>query len=131
MTREYPANVIYDSVTEARVNALGGFGFTKRQREFLVTVMLHSGVCMDRHYCAFARIPHGRKTCDFFHSLVLNRYATAYACAHSRARIFHLQHHPLYEAIDEPDNRFRRPVPIARLPMSRTYGAGPASPWRR
>ena len=97
-----------------RVRNVAAHGFTDRQSEFLVTVMLHSGVCMDRHYCAFARIPHGRKTCDFFHRLVLNRYATAYACAHSRARIFHLQHHPLYEAIDEPDNRFRRPVPIAR-----------------
>ena len=104
-----------------RVRHVAAHGFTDRQAEFLVTVMLHSGVCMDRHYCAFARIPHGRKTCDFFHRLVLNRYATAYACAHSRARIFHLQHHPLYEAIDEPDNRFRRPVPIARA--SRTAHA--------
>ena len=97
-----------------RVREVGAHGFTDRQSEFLVTVMLHSGVCMDRQYCTFARIPHGRKTCDFFQSLVRNRYATAYACAHSRARIFHLQHHPLYDAIGEPDNRFRRPVPIAR-----------------
>jgi hypothetical protein len=52
VTREYPANVIYDSVTEARVNALGGFGFTERQREFLVTVMVHSGCFLERQYCA-------------------------------------------------------------------------------
>jgi hypothetical protein len=97
-----------------RVQEVAAHGFTDRQSEFLVTVMLHSGVCMDRQYCAFARIPHGRKSYDFFQSLVRDRYATAYACAHSRARIFHLKNHPLYEAIGEADNRFRRPVPIAR-----------------
>ncbi len=49
-----------------RVRNVAAHGFTDRQSEFLVTVMLHSGVCMDRHYCVFARIPHGRKTCDWF-----------------------------------------------------------------
>ena len=29
-------------------------GFTERQAAFLVTVMLHAGVCMVRQYCAFA-----------------------------------------------------------------------------
>ena len=42
MTHQYPANEILGHVTEARVNALSGFGFTQWQREFLVTVMVHS-----------------------------------------------------------------------------------------
>ena len=45
-------------------------GFTDRQARFLVTVMLHSGVCMDRHYCAFARIVYGQKTTRLLQSLV-------------------------------------------------------------
>ena len=38
----------------------GRFGFTERQAGFLVTVMLHAGVCLARQYCAFARIKYGR-----------------------------------------------------------------------
>jgi hypothetical protein len=53
VTHEYPANDFYDSVTETRVDALGGFGFTERQREFLVTVMVHSGCFLERHYVEF------------------------------------------------------------------------------
>jgi hypothetical protein len=43
VTHEYPPHVFYDSVTRARVNALSHIGFTQRQREFPVTVMVHSG----------------------------------------------------------------------------------------
>ena len=44
-----------------RTAALVPFGFTERQARFLVTVMLHSGVCLGRQYCAFARINTGRR----------------------------------------------------------------------
>ncbi len=97
-----------------RARAVTKLGFTERQGSFLATVALHSGVCMDRHYCAFAGIRHGQKTHDFFEDLVGRRFATAYRCAHGRARIFHLHRRGLYEAIGEPDSRFRRPTPIAR-----------------
>lgn len=40
---------------EEQVQAVVKFGFTQRQARFLVTVMLHSGVCLPRHYDAFAR----------------------------------------------------------------------------
>jgi hypothetical protein len=53
VTHEYSSNDIYDSVTEARVNALGDFGFSQRQWEFLVTVMVHSGCFLERHYVEF------------------------------------------------------------------------------
>ena len=97
---------------EQRVQAVAAQGFTDRQAKFLVTVLLHSGVCMDRHYCAFARIAHGQKTTDFFRRLVERRFATAYMCAHGRARIYHLHHRALYQAIGDPHSRFRKPTPI-------------------
>ena len=37
---------------EGRVATLKDEGFTERQAAFLVTVMLHAGVCMVRQYCA-------------------------------------------------------------------------------
>ena len=95
-----------------RVKAVAAHGFTDRQARFLVTVLLHSGVCMDRHYCAFAGIAHGQKTTDFFRTLVGRKLATAYVCAHRRARIFHLHHRALYQAVGEPHSRFRKPTPI-------------------
>jgi hypothetical protein len=88
--------------------------FTDRQAAFLVTVMLHAGVCVRRQYCAFAGIPHGRKVCDFFESLVARGYATAQPCGHHRARLFHIHHKPLYRAVGEPDNRHRRPTTLPR-----------------
>jgi len=89
-------------------------GFTERQAGFLVTVMLHAGVCLRRHYEAFAGIPHGQVVIDFFQSLVSRGYATANGCGHHRARLFHLHSKPLYRAIGEPDNRHRRPTALPR-----------------
>ena len=41
---------------QERVVAVEKEGFTRRQAGFLVTVMLHSGVCLGRQYCAYSRI---------------------------------------------------------------------------
>src|SRR5204862_6327664 len=51
-----------------RVRAVVDLGFTERQARFLVTVMLHSGVCLLRQYTAFAGVVHGQKTSNFFRS---------------------------------------------------------------
>jgi hypothetical protein len=99
---------------DERAAAVVKHGFTERQARFLVTVMLHSGVCMLRHYCAFAGIVCGQKARDFFKGLTDRRLATAYACAHGRARILHVHRRGLYQAIGERDSRLRRPTPIAR-----------------
>ncbi len=48
--------------SEERVKAVAQFGFTERQARFLVTVMLHLGVCLLRQYTAFASIVHAQKT---------------------------------------------------------------------
>jgi hypothetical protein len=47
---------------EDRVSAVAGYGFTPRQAAFLTMVMLHSGVCMPRHYTKFAGITFGHNT---------------------------------------------------------------------
>jgi hypothetical protein len=99
---------------DERVRAVAAHGFTERQAGFLVTVMLHSGVCLGRHYCSFARITHGQKVQDFFRRLLHRGYATARKCGHNTARLYHVHHKPLYEAIGEPDNRYRKPVPLPR-----------------
>ena len=100
---------------EDRVKAVAEFGFTERQARFLITVMLHSGVCLLRQYTAFAGIVHGQKTRRFFEKLVRRGYAVAYPCRHNRGRVYHLQHKPLYRAIGRTDSSHRRPLSAARV----------------
>ena len=100
---------------EDRVRALTRFGFTERQARFLATVLLHSGVCLPRQYCASAGIVHGEKTRRFFAKLVRRGFACDYRCRHNRGRIYHVHHKPLYAAIGEPESRLRRPMSAARL----------------
>jgi hypothetical protein len=97
-----------------RVQRLSAFGFTERQATFLVTVMLHAGVCVERQYCAAAGLVHGQVTRDFFHDLVAKRHATAHSCGRRGARVYHIHAKRLYEAIGEPNNRHRRPMALGR-----------------
>jgi len=99
---------------DERAAAVADHGFTDRQARFLVTVMLHSGVCLGRHYATFARITHGQKVQDFFQKLLARKYATVRRCGHNTARLYHVHHKPLYAAIDEPNNRHRKPFGLAR-----------------
>jgi hypothetical protein len=100
---------------EDRVKAIVEFGFTERQARFLVTVMLHSGVCLLRQYTAFAGIVHGQTTTRFFEKLVRHGYAMAYRCRRNRGRIYHLHHKPLYRAIGQTDSNHRRPLSAGRV----------------
>jgi hypothetical protein len=86
------------------------FGFSERQARFLVTVMLHAGVCVPRQYAVFAGTAYGHKVTRFFDKLVERRYATASDCLHNRAALYHIQHQALYRAIGQPQSRYRRPV---------------------
>ncbi len=95
-----------------RVSAVQAFGFTERQARFLVTAMLHGGVCVVRQYCAFVGIERGQVTHDFFGGLVARKFASRYLDAHRRFVIFHVHHKALYAAIGEPDSRFRKPTPL-------------------
>jgi hypothetical protein len=95
---------------EERVKAVAEFGFTERQARFLVTVMLHAGVCVPRQYAAFAGTAYGHNVTKFFDKLVQRGYATAGGCLHNRAELFHIHHQALYRAIGQPQSRYRRPV---------------------
>lgn len=98
-----------------RVHAVSEFGFTTRQARFLVSVMLHGGVCLPRQYARLAGTAYGHKVNVFFDKLVSLRYAVRCRCVHNRAAVYHVRHQPLYRAIGEPHNRNRKPVPAARL----------------
>ena len=105
-----------DSIREERVKGIAPFGFTERQARFLVTVLVHSGVFIERQYRAFARIAHGQNTHDFLRKLVSLGYATAIIpAALHRGRLFHVQFKALYEAIGEPNNRNRKPASLGRF----------------
>jgi hypothetical protein len=74
---EYPRNATFDSVSERRVSALADFGFTQRQREFLVTVMVHAGCFLERQYCAFTGTARGQNSREFVARLVARGLARA------------------------------------------------------
>lgn len=100
---EYPRNPTFDSVSETRVNALAGFGFTQRQREFLVTVMVHAGCFLERQYCAFTGTARGQNSREFVARLVARGFARAIEPGPvRRGRLYHVHHKPLYEAIGLP-----------------------------
>lgn len=109
MTHEYPGNGAYDSVTEGRVSALGSFGFTLRQREFLVTVMVHAGCFLERQDCAFSGTVRGQNSREFIARLLARGFARAIEPGPvRRGPLYHVHHKPLYEAIGQADDRNRR-----------------------
>jgi hypothetical protein len=118
---------------EHAVQAITTRGFTERQARFLILVARHSGVCVMRQYSAFAGIVFGQTTRKFFANLVRAKLVSTYDCAHNRARVFHLRHRALYDAIGEPDSGLRRPpsVPRAleRLMLLDAILAHPESIW--
>lgn len=97
-----------------RIQAVAELGFMPRQAAFLVTVAMHAGVCLSRHYATFTGLSWGQVVRDFFSLLVSRRLATPCPCARRGANLYHLQHKSIYRAIGEPDSRLRRPTPVAR-----------------
>ena len=105
-----------EQIMSDRAQAVAACGFTERQARFLVTVMLHSGVFVERQYCTFAGIVHGQKTADFLRKLVDGKFATTIAPGPlHRGRLIHVHHKPLYAAIGQTDNRHRKPAELGRL----------------
>ena len=64
-----------DLANAQRMEAIAAFGFSERQARFLLNVLLHSGVFVERQYCSFAGIVHGQKSTDFLKALVERRFA--------------------------------------------------------
>jgi hypothetical protein len=99
-----------------RLEAIAAFGFTERQARFLLNVLLHSGVFVERQYCSFSGIVHGQKSTDFITNLVERRFATPITTGKlHRGRMFHVHYKPLWAAIGEPDSRFRKPNAPGRM----------------
>jgi hypothetical protein len=116
VTHEYPHNPTFDSVSISRVMSLRDFGFTQRQREFLVTVMVHSGCFLERQYCSFTGTVRGQNSREFVARLVACGFARAIEPGPvRRGRLYHVHHKPLYEAIGQPDNRNRRLQSVGRM----------------
>src|SRR3984893_3368098 len=105
-----------DSARPERVNAVAAFGFTERQARFLVRVLVHAGVFLERQYCTFSGVVHGQKSHDFLAKLVGREYGTVITPgALHRGRLFHVQYKPLSEAIGEPNTRHRKPAALGRM----------------
>ena len=99
---------------DERTEAVAKLGFTERQARFLVTVILHSGVCVPRQYARFAGIVHGQKTRKFFAKLVRLEYASTHDCRHNRAVLYHLDNRRLYRAVGDAESRLRRPLTLGQ-----------------
>ena len=74
--------VRFRDVVAERAICLEPLGFTERQSRFLATVMVHSGVFLERRYCRFAGIAHGQKSHDFIGRLVDRGFARVEATSH-------------------------------------------------
>lgn len=109
-------SALADSISPWRVEAVQRFGFTERQARFLVHVLVHSGVFLERQYRVFSGFKHGHNTHTFLRSLSDRKFATVITPGKLHTgRLYHVQFKPLYEAIGEPDNRNRRPVALGRM----------------
>lgn len=116
MTHEYLRNPTFNGVSVSRVSALRDFGFTQRQHEFLVTVMVHSGCFLERQYCTFAGTAREQNSRDFVARLVARGFARAIEPGPvRRGRLYHVQHKPLYDAIGQRDNCNRRLQTTGRM----------------
>ena len=99
---------------EHAVQTIAKRGFTDRQARFLVLVARHSGVCVMRQYSAFAGVVFGHTTRRFFTKLERLGWVSTYDCARKRARIYHVRHRELYEAVGNAESRLRRPPTVPR-----------------
>lgn len=111
MGRGMPIDAVDD-----RSMAIRQLGFSPQQAQFLVTVLLHAGVFVERQYCTFAHIRHGHWSVDLIRRLLrLGLAREIQPGARHRGRLFHLHSKRLYRLVGEPDSRFRRPAPTGRL----------------
>jgi hypothetical protein len=100
---------------EERVQMLAPIGLPRRQTEFVVTVALNGGYCLQRQYDAFVGRRHGQVASDLFDRLITQRLATRVRLARHRGYIYHLHAKGLYRALGQEDNRNRRRASAAQI----------------
>ncbi len=104
---------------EARVAALDFLRLSPRDTRFLVTVALHGGFCLRRHYAAFARAAAGG-TGQPLDRLVQRGLMTRARYRSNACFVYHLRAKRIYRVIAQQDNRnqrLSRPGLIARKLM--------------
>jgi hypothetical protein len=90
-----------------RSQGLEGFGYTARQAQFLLLVALHGGHFLRRQYVAFIRRAHGQAAVRFLANSVSRGHVRVLPYGR-HGHVFHLCARPLYAAIGEEHNRYRR-----------------------
>jgi hypothetical protein len=100
---------------DERVRALEPLGFSERQTRFLVTVALHGGFCLRRHYTAFAGLRYGAGVRDFLDRLVARKLAKRLDFRRDRGHVYHFHGCGVYDAIGQSDNRNRRQTSAALI----------------
>jgi hypothetical protein len=100
---------------EERVLAVAALGFSPRQAQFLVTVALHSGYCLRRHYTAFTGTKTGKNVQRFLEGLVARQLARRMTYRLDRGHVYHLHAWPLYHALGHPNDRNRLQMSAAAI----------------
>jgi hypothetical protein len=95
---------------QERVEAVAGLRFSQRHARFLVTVALHSGYCLRRHYETFAGVRYGKNVRAFLDGLVTRGVADRFVVRADRGHVYHVRGRALYRAIGEDEHRHRRRV---------------------
>lgn len=65
MMKPWRRHDLRDSIRPERVAAVREFGFTELQARFLLHVLIHSGVFIERQYRTFTGVTHGQRTKSF------------------------------------------------------------------
>jgi hypothetical protein len=100
---------------EERVQAVEALGFSLGQAQFLVTVALHSGYCLRRHYTAFTGTKTGKNVQRFLEGLVARQLARRTTYRLDRGYVYHLHAWSLYQAVGHPNDRNRLQMSAAAI----------------
>lgn len=89
------------------IKALRGFGYTESEARFLCIVATHSGYFTPRHFAEFSGNKAGRATHTFTKRILARKHANERRYQNN-ARVYHLTHRRIYQALDMENIRNRR-----------------------
>ena len=107
---------------DERVRALENLGFSEPQTRFIVTVALHSGFCLRRHYATLTGLKYGAGVRGFLDRLVAHGLARRQDFRRDRGHVYHVHHASIYDSIGQDDNRNRRHTSPALIARKLTNG---------
>ena len=83
----------------------------------MITMALHGGFRLGRHYAAFAGVQHGAGVRDSLDRLVSRRLATRLTFRPDRGHVCHMNHSGLYDAIGQAGANASRAQLPSRQPL--------------